>query len=99
LDPKGRKWREAVEDCIMRSFISTISVMKSMRMRWAGHVAHMGEMIPEGNRPIGKTSRRWENIRMDIREIGFEGVGCIHLAKGRDWWLALVDTVMNHRVP
>jgi hypothetical protein len=64
--------------------------MKSRRMRWAGHVARMGEEIklykvlvgkPEGKRPLGRPRRRWEvMIRMDLREIGWEDVEWVHLA-------------------
>jgi hypothetical protein len=51
---------------------------------------------PEGNRPFGRPSRRWEdNIRMDVRGIGREGVDRIHLAQDRDQWRALVNTVLN----
>jgi hypothetical protein len=53
----------------------------------------------EGKRPLGRPRHRWENgIRMDLREIGWESVGCIHLAQDRDWWWALVNTEMNLRV-
>jgi hypothetical protein len=61
-----------------------IQVIKSRRLRWTGHVARVGEMRnayivlvvkPEGKRPFGKSRRRWEdNIRMDLREIGWECV-------------------------
>jgi hypothetical protein len=55
---------------------------------------------PEGKRPLGRTRRRWEdNIRMDLREIGWGGVDWIDLAQDRDQWRALVNTVMNLRVP
>jgi hypothetical protein len=55
---------------------------------------------PEGRRPQGRPSRRWEdNIEMDLREIGFGDVDWIHLAQDRDRWWALVNTVMNLRVP
>jgi hypothetical protein len=51
-------------------------------------------------RPLGRPRRRWEdNIKMDLREIGFGDVDWIHLAQDRDRWLALVNTVMNLRVP
>jgi hypothetical protein len=51
---------------------------------------------PEGNRPLGRVRRRWEdNIRMDLTEIGWEGVNWMHLDQGRDQWQALVNTVMN----
>jgi hypothetical protein len=55
---------------------------------------------PEGNRPRGRRMHRWEdNIRMDVREIGWEDVDWIHLSQDRDQWRALVNTVMNLRVP
>jgi hypothetical protein len=54
----------------------------------------------EGKRPLGRLNYRWEdNIRMDLREIGWEGVDWIHLAQDRDQWRAVVKTVMNLRVP
>jgi hypothetical protein len=63
------------------SLPSIVRVIKARRMRWAGHVAHMGEVRgaynilvgrPEGRRPLGRPRRRWEdNIKMDLREIGF----------------------------
>jgi hypothetical protein len=55
---------------------------------------------PEGRRPLGRPRRRWEdNIKMDLREIGFGDVDWIHLAQDRDRWRALVNTVINLRVP
>jgi hypothetical protein len=79
-------------------------------MRWAGHVARMGEERklykvlvgkPEGKRPLGRPRRRWEDeIRMDLREIGLGG-GCvdwIRLSQDRDRWRAVVSAVMNLRV-
>jgi len=61
-----------------------VRVIKSRRMRWAGHVARMGERrgvyrvlvgIPEGKRPLGRPRRRWEdNIKMDLQEVGCEGI-------------------------
>jgi hypothetical protein len=55
---------------------------------------------PEGRRPLGRPRRRWEdNIKMDLREIGFEDVNWIHLAQDRDRWRALVNTVMILRFP
>jgi hypothetical protein len=55
---------------------------------------------PEGKRPLGRPRRRWEdNIRMDVREIGWGGMDCIDLAQDRDQWRALVNTVMKLRVP
>jgi hypothetical protein len=91
----------------MRSFIFCRQI-KSRRMRWAGHVARMVEERklynvlvgnPEGKRPLGRPRRRWEDgIRMDLREIGWGSVEWIQLAKDRDRWRALVNTVMNLRV-
>jgi hypothetical protein len=55
---------------------------------------------PEGKGPRGRHRHRWEdNIRMDLREIGWEDVNWIHLAQNRDWWQALVNTVMSVQVP
>jgi hypothetical protein len=54
----------------------------------------------EGKGPLGRPKRRWEdNIRMDLREIGWGGIDWIDLAQDRDRWRALVNTVMNLRVP
>jgi hypothetical protein len=55
---------------------------------------------PEENRPLGRPRRRWEdNIRMDLREKGWGGIDWIDLAQDREQWRALVNTVMNLRVP
>jgi hypothetical protein len=55
---------------------------------------------PEGRRPLGRPRRRWEeNIKMDLREVGFGDVNWIHLAQDRDRWRAFVNTAMNLRVP
>jgi hypothetical protein len=85
-----------------------VRVIKERRMRWAGHVACMGEVRgayniligrPEGMRPLGRPGRRWEdNIKMYLREIVFGDVDWIHWAQDRDSWRALVNTVMNLRV-
>jgi hypothetical protein len=65
------------------SSLNIIQVIKSRRLRWAGHVAHMGERRdayrvlvgkPVGRRPFGRPTRRWEdNIKMDLREVGWGG--------------------------
>jgi hypothetical protein len=55
---------------------------------------------PEGKRPLGRPRRRWvNNIKIDLRDIGWDGVDWIGLAQDRDKWRALVNTVMNLRVP
>jgi hypothetical protein len=55
---------------------------------------------PEGRRPLGRPKRRWEdNIKMDLREVGWGGMDWINLAEDRDRWRALVNSVMNLRVP
>jgi hypothetical protein len=55
---------------------------------------------PEGKRPLGRPRRRWvDNIKMDLREVGWDGMGWIDLAQDRDQWRALVNTIMNLRVP
>jgi hypothetical protein len=71
----------------------------SLRWQVEGHVAHVGEMGNALKIFVGRPRRRWEdNIGMDLREIGWEGVDWIHLAQDRDQWRAVVNTVMNHRV-
>jgi hypothetical protein len=84
---------------------SIIRMIKSRRMRWTGHVARMGEdecvLVgnPEGKRPLGRPRRSWvDNIKMDLREIGWGGMDWIDLAQNMDQWRALVNTVMNFRV-
>ena len=84
-------------------------VKKSRRMRWAGHVARMGEERgvyrvlvgkPERRRPTGRLRRRWvDNIRMDLQEVGCGYMDWIGLAQDRDRWRTLVSAVMKVRVP
>jgi len=54
---------------------------------------------PEGKRPLGKSRHRWEDIKMDLQEVGCESMDWIELAQDRDRWRALVNAVMNLRVP
>jgi hypothetical protein len=93
---------------ILYSSQNILRQIKSRRMRWAGHVARMGEERnvyrvlmgkSEGKRPLGRQRRRWKDgIRMDLRETGWRSVDWIQLAQDRDWWRSLVNTVMNLRV-
>jgi hypothetical protein len=71
------------------------------RMKRAGHVARMGRRgKPEERRPLGRPRRRWlDNIRMDLVEVGWGDVDWIGLAQDRDKWRALVNAVLNLRVP
>ena len=55
---------------------------------------------PEGKRPLGRPRRRWEdNIKMDLQDVGYGGIDWIELALDKDRWRALVNAVMNLRVP
>jgi hypothetical protein len=88
-----RKWHSG-ELHNLYSSPGIIRQIKSRRMRWAGHVARMGEERevhrvlvgkPEGKRPLERSRYRWEDgIKMDLREIGWGGVEWIHLAQDRD---------------
>jgi hypothetical protein len=84
-------------------------MIKSRRMRWAGHAARMGDKRnanrilvgkPEGKIRQGRPRlRRVNNIKIDLREIVWDGMGRIDVAQNRDQWRPLVSTVMNLRVP
>ena len=85
-----------------------VRMIKSRRVRWAGHVVRMGEEKgsyrvlvgkPEGKRPLGRPRRRWvDNIRVDLQEVGRGYMDWIVLAQDRDEWRRLVSAVMNFRV-
>jgi hypothetical protein len=101
------EWRKLhnEEFHILYSSPNIIKQIKSRRMRWAGHVARMGEEKnvdkvsmgkPEGKRPLGIPRRRWEDvIGMDLREIGWGSVDWIQLAQDRERSRALVNMMMN----
>jgi hypothetical protein len=103
-------WRRLHNDelnCLYSS-PNIVRVIKSSRMRWAGHVARMGEgrgvyrvLVgrPEGKRPLGRPRRRWEdNIKMDLRETWIDGANWIRVARDGVHWRDFVITVVNLRV-
>jgi hypothetical protein len=104
-------WRKLYDEELHKLYSSPniIRIIKSRRMRWAGHVARMGEKSnmfrllvgkPEGKRPLGRRRRRWmNNIKMDLLEIGLIVVDWIGLAQDRYRWRALVNSVMNLQFP
>jgi hypothetical protein len=103
------EWRKLhnKELCNLYSSPNIIRIIKLMR--WAGHVARMGEKKnayrllvgkPEGKRPPGRPRRRWvDNIRMDLGKVGWGDVDWIGLAQDRNRWRAVVNSVLNLRVP
>jgi hypothetical protein len=104
-------WRKLHNDELhnLHSSPNIVRVIKSRKMRWAGHMARMGEGTgvyrvlvgrPEGKRPLGRPRRRWEdNIKVKLRETGIDGANWIRLAQDRVQWRAFVNTIMNLRVP
>ncbi|KAJ4436993.1 hypothetical protein ANN_17125 [Periplaneta americana] len=105
------EWRK-LHNTELRALYSSSDIIrniKSRRLRWAGHVASMGESRnayrvlverPEGKRPLGRPRRRWEdNIKIDLREVGYDDREWINLAQDRDQWRAYVRAAMNLRVP
>jgi hypothetical protein len=111
MDEVMGEWRKLLNGELhnMCSSPDIITQIKSRRIRWVGHVAHMGKGRnvyrisvgkPKRKRPLAGPRHRWEDgIKMDLMEIGFEGGGggveWIHLAQDRDRWQVLVNAVMN----
>ena len=105
------EWRRLCNEelNVLYSSPNIVWVIKSRRMRWAGHVAHMGEERGvyrvlvgklEGRRPLGRPRHSWvDNIRMDLQEVGCGYMDWIGLAQDRDRWRTLVSAVMNLWVP
>ncbi|KAJ4449247.1 hypothetical protein ANN_00644 [Periplaneta americana] len=105
------EWRKLYNAELHALFSSPdiIRNIKSGRLRWAEHVARMGESRnsyrvlvgrPEGKRLLGRPRRRWEdNMEMDLREVGYDDRDWINLAQDRDRWRAYVRATMNLRVP
>jgi len=103
-------WRRLHNEVLNDLYASPniVRVIKSIRMRWAGHVARMGEERgvyrvlvgkPEGRRQLGRPRRRWvDSIRTDLPEVGCGYMDWTGLAKDRDRWRTLVSAVMNLRV-
>jgi len=105
------EWRRLHNEELNNLYCSPniVRVIKLRRMRWAGHVARMGEERgvyrfllgkPERRRPLGTPGRRWvSNMRMDLQDVGRGYLDWIGLAQDRDRWRTLVSAVMNLRVP
>ena len=105
------EWRKLQNEELndLYSSQNIVRMIKSRRMRLAVHVARMGKergvyrgLVGKlgGKRPLGIPRRRWEdNIKMDLQEVGCLGMDWLDLAQDRDRWRALVNAVMNLRVP
>ena len=105
------EWRKLHNEELsdLYSLPNIVRVVKSRRMRWAGHVAGMGEergvhsvLIgkPEGKGPLGRPRRRWkDNIKTEFQEVGGGCDDWMQLAQDKYRWRSLVNTVMNFRVP
>jgi hypothetical protein len=109
-DEETGGWRKLHNEELHNLYASpSIIIIIKSRIRWAGHVARMEKKRnayrillgkPEGKSPLGRPRHRLVDIiKIDHREVGWEAVGWIDMARDRDPWRALVNTVLNPRVP
>ena len=106
---ESEEWRRLHNQELHSLYRSPFRVIKSRRLRWAGHVARMEEGRsafkilagkPTGRRHLGRPRRRWEdNIRMDLEEIGINAGNWVDSAQDRNYWRAVVNAALNLRVP
>jgi len=104
------EWRRLYNEELNNLYSSPniVRVIKWRRIRWAGHVARMGDDMgvyrvllgkPGGRRPLVRPRRRWVDISVDLQEVGCGYMDWVGLAQDRDRWRTLLSAVMNLRVP